>query len=215
MASGRPPFRANSTMAVLKRVADDTPRDIREIIPETPPWLCDIIAKLHAKNPAERFQSAREVADLLADCEAQLKAHAKLKDLSRIPRKTPAPSGRRKWVPAAVVLVALLPLLALAATELAGVTQLLRLTPDATPVVSAKKEQPEPPAVEKKTPPAPEPKTEAKAPAPEIDLAADRRAAEYVLSLRGGAVSVGENPKTISAAADLPGEAFRLTGVTL
>ena len=31
---------------------------IREIIPETPQWLCDIIAKLHAKNPDDRYQSA-------------------------------------------------------------------------------------------------------------------------------------------------------------
>src|SRR4029077_1069720 len=60
MASGRPPFRANGTVAVLKRVADDTPRDIREIVPEVPQWLCDIIAKLHAKDPAVRSQSARE-----------------------------------------------------------------------------------------------------------------------------------------------------------
>src|SRR6185437_16120796 len=63
-------------VAVLKRVAEDQPRAIREIIPETPQWLCDIIAKLHAKNPDERYQSAREVADVLADCEAQLKANA-------------------------------------------------------------------------------------------------------------------------------------------
>ena len=70
---------------MLKRVAEDTPRPIREIIPETPQWLCDIIAKLHAKNPDDRFQSAREVADLLADCEAQLKAHGELRDFSRIP----------------------------------------------------------------------------------------------------------------------------------
>ena len=34
MASGRPPFRAATTIAVLKRVAEDTPRPIREIIPE-------------------------------------------------------------------------------------------------------------------------------------------------------------------------------------
>ena len=88
MAAGRPPFRANGTVAVLKRVADDTPRSIREIIPETPQWLCDIIAKLHAKNPDERYQSAREVADVLADCEAQLKANSKLKDFSRIPRES-------------------------------------------------------------------------------------------------------------------------------
>src|SRR5262249_4250217 len=65
MGSGRPPFRATNSMATLKRVAEDTPRPIREIIPEVPEWLCDIIAKLHAKKPAERFQSAKEVADLL------------------------------------------------------------------------------------------------------------------------------------------------------
>jgi len=124
MAAGRAPFRANSTVAVLKRVADDTPRDIREIIPETPQWLCDIIAKLHAKNPDERYQSARDVADVLADCEAQLKAHAKLKDFSRIPRGKAKPSGRRRWLAAAALL--LLPTIALAVTEGTGVTHWLR-----------------------------------------------------------------------------------------
>ena len=89
MVAGRPPFRANTTLAVLKRVAEDTPRPIREIIPEMPEWLCDIIAKLHAKNPDDRFQSAREVADVLADCEAQLKANSKLRDFTRIPVPRP------------------------------------------------------------------------------------------------------------------------------
>ena len=125
MAAGRPPFRANGTVAVLKRVAEDTPRPIREIIPETPQWLCDIIAKLHAKKPDDRYQSAREVADVLADCEAQLKANAKLKDYSRIPRSKPQRSGRRKWVAVAVA-VLLLAVVALAVTELAGVTHLFR-----------------------------------------------------------------------------------------
>jgi serine/threonine protein kinase len=66
MCTGRPPFRATGTMAVLKRVCEDTPRPIREINPDIPKWLCDIIAKLHAKKPADRFQSATEVADLLS-----------------------------------------------------------------------------------------------------------------------------------------------------
>ena len=127
MVAGRPPFRANSTVAVLKRVAEDTPRAIREIIPETPQWLCDIIAKLHAKDPDDRYQSAREVADVLADCEAQLKANAKLKDYSRIPRSKPRRSGRWKWVAVAAVL--LLPVIVLGVTEFAGVTHLLRLGP--------------------------------------------------------------------------------------
>ena len=72
MCSGRPPFRASTTLAVLKRVAEDTPRPIREIIPEVPEWLCAIIAKLHAKKPADRFVSAKEVADLLGRCLSEL-----------------------------------------------------------------------------------------------------------------------------------------------
>ncbi len=117
---------------MLKRVAEDKPRAIREIIPETPQWLCDIIAKLHAKDPDDRYQSAREVADVLTDCEAQLKANAKLKDFSRIPQSKPAAgaSGRWKWVAAAALL---LPVVALALTEIAGITHLLpkqQPTPD-------------------------------------------------------------------------------------
>ena len=91
MASGRPPFRANGTLAVLKRVAEDTPRPIREIIPETPQWLCDIIAKLHAKDPDDRFQSAREVADLLGRCLAEIQRPA-----GRASRSCGRPSRRRR-----------------------------------------------------------------------------------------------------------------------
>jgi hypothetical protein len=65
LCTGRPPFRAEGTHAVLRRVIDDTPRPIREVNHEIPDWLCDLIARLHAKNPADRFQSAREVAELL------------------------------------------------------------------------------------------------------------------------------------------------------
>jgi serine/threonine protein kinase len=72
MASGRPPFRASNTYAVLKRVVEDNPRPIQEVIPETPQWLCDLIAKLQAKKPEDRFQSAGEVADLLGRCQAEI-----------------------------------------------------------------------------------------------------------------------------------------------
>jgi serine/threonine protein kinase len=111
MATGRPPFRAPSTLAVLKRVAEDAPRPMREIIPEVPEWLVRIVDKLHAKDPAERFQSSRDVADVLIDCEEQLKASSKLQDFSRIPIAKSVPSTRisRKWrwVAAALLVVVL------------------------------------------------------------------------------------------------------------
>ncbi|MEI8383991.1 MAG: bifunctional serine/threonine-protein kinase/formylglycine-generating enzyme family protein, partial [Planctomycetota bacterium] len=108
MVSGRPPFRAPTALAVLKRVVEETPRPIREIIPETPQWLCDIITKLHAKKPDDRYQSAREVADVLADCEVQLKANARLRDFSRIPRSKSASSAKWKLFTAGGVVGAML-----------------------------------------------------------------------------------------------------------
>lgn len=125
MATGRPPFRAATTYAVLKRVVEDDPRPIREVIPEMPQWLCDIIAKLQSKKPGDRFQSAREVADVLADCEAQLEANSQLLDFSRIPKMNRAggTSSRWRWLAPAVVIV---PLLGLTVSESTGVTRWLR-----------------------------------------------------------------------------------------
>jgi serine/threonine protein kinase len=205
--SGRPPFRASTMVAVLKRVAEDQPRAIREIIPETPQWLCDIIAKLHAKNPDERFQSAREVADVLADCEAQLKANARLKDFSRIPRSEPRRPGRRRWVAAAAAV--LMPVIALAVTEFAGVSHLVRgprpvRDPDKAPTSDRGS------AVGLRLARVP---SGVPSPAAQSHTAApDRRAAEYVLSI-GGTVRVNEQPRLITVTADLPPGSFRLTAV--
>jgi WD40 repeat protein len=72
LCTGHAPFRANTTMAVLKRICDDVPRPVREVNPEIPEWLEAVIARLHAKDPADRFQTAAEVADLLGRHLAQL-----------------------------------------------------------------------------------------------------------------------------------------------
>ena len=66
MGTGRPPFRGDTGLAVLKRVCEDTPRPIREVNPNIPSALVEIINQLLAKNPDARFQTANEVADLLS-----------------------------------------------------------------------------------------------------------------------------------------------------
>ncbi|HEV8058641.1 MAG TPA: protein kinase, partial [Gemmataceae bacterium] len=72
LCTGSPPFRANTTMAVLRQVSDQDPRPIRELNPRIPTWLCAIIAKLHEKDPIDRFQTAKSVADLLGECLAHV-----------------------------------------------------------------------------------------------------------------------------------------------
>ena len=65
MCVGHSPFRASTTMGVLKRVCHDPARPIQELNADIPDWLCAIIMKLLAKKPEERFQSAKTVAELL------------------------------------------------------------------------------------------------------------------------------------------------------
>ncbi|MBM4092586.1 MAG: serine/threonine protein kinase [Planctomycetes bacterium] len=72
MCVGRPPFRADTTMGVLRRISDDAPRDPRELNPDVPNWLAAVITKLLAKAPDARFQSADELARLLERCMAHL-----------------------------------------------------------------------------------------------------------------------------------------------
>ena len=72
MCTGRIPFRAESPVATLRRILDDEPMAIREINPEIPEWLSELVRRLHAKNPDDRPASAAEVAQILKDCLAHL-----------------------------------------------------------------------------------------------------------------------------------------------
>ena len=150
MCVGTPPFRASTTLGVLRGVSDDTPRPIKALNPEVPDWLVSIVDKLLAKNPSERFQSAAEVADLLG----QYLAHQQQPSAVRMPESLPVQLGtkgsgaggrssRRHRLVAAAVIFLLVGSLGL--TEATGVTQVaeflgtvLRITtPDGTLVVEA------------------------------------------------------------------------------
>ncbi len=65
LAAGEPPFTGKTPLAVLKRLTDDQPVPLRERNPELPEWFTHIVDRLLAKKPADRFQSAREVTDML------------------------------------------------------------------------------------------------------------------------------------------------------
>lgn len=99
LCTGHPPFRADSSYAVLRRITDDSPRSIRESNPDVPEWLELIIMKLLAKSPADRFDSAKDVAALLEDCLAHSQRPTdvplpeSLKQLQKRVRTGTPPSG--------------------------------------------------------------------------------------------------------------------------
>ncbi len=76
MCTGVSPFRAVSAVAVLRRVSDEKPRAVRELNPNVPAWLEALIGRLMAKDPAQRFASAAEVAALLEGYLAHLRQPA-------------------------------------------------------------------------------------------------------------------------------------------
>ena len=68
MCTGHPPFRAETSYGVLRRITDAEPRPIREVNPDLPVWLASIVVRLHEKESVDRFESATDVAELLEAC---------------------------------------------------------------------------------------------------------------------------------------------------
>ena len=85
MCTGQPPFRSESTVAVLRKVSDEPPRPIRELNPDVPEWLVAIISKLMAKAPAERYQSAAEAGG----CSRRASRRAEAASSTPVPARQP------------------------------------------------------------------------------------------------------------------------------
>ncbi len=64
MASGRLPFEADVALLVLEKIRDNEPDPLVPTDPSFPPDLAHLIGKLLQKDPADRYQSAK---DLLQD----------------------------------------------------------------------------------------------------------------------------------------------------
>jgi WD40 repeat protein len=107
LCAGRPAFRAENALAVMRRVCRDTPRSLREVNADIPEWLEAVIARLMARDPAGRFSSAAELADVLADYLGQLQQHGEVRARRlALPSKVgPRPIRRWwRWAVAALVL---------------------------------------------------------------------------------------------------------------
>jgi WD40 repeat protein len=111
LCTGREPFAGSTPMAVLRQVCDHTPKPIRELQPGVPEWLVEIIERLHAKRPADRYGSAAEVEELFRQHLANWEEPGRVSQSIRV---QPVTRGRRRSLLAGVVLLALVGGLALA-----------------------------------------------------------------------------------------------------
>ncbi len=87
LLSGRAPFSTGSVAERLRSHAETAPPAVRDLRPEVPPELSDVIARMLMKDPKQRFQTPQQVATALAPFAVQAQ-----------PVAAPAPSrdgGRR------------------------------------------------------------------------------------------------------------------------
>ncbi len=65
LLTGREPFIAKTTTAIVMKHLHEPPPDPRELVPELTPEWTDLLDRLLAKKPADRYQSADEVLEVI------------------------------------------------------------------------------------------------------------------------------------------------------
>jgi serine/threonine protein kinase len=210
--AGQTPFGGSDAIATLVAVTIGQPTPLRRLNPGVPASLADLVMQMLAKEPADRPDSAREVADRLQAIARQRAARSATETRAAASESSgtqqlfcPAPRGQSErglgWRRAAFlgagVLLLLLPLVFFFRDAL---------------FPSATNEENKPPGKPPSRRPA-QPKERGRRFAKDLD----RRAAKWALSLGGEVQIVVDNdvPKVVSDIADLPARAFVLYAVNL
>lgn len=102
MFAGRPPFQGETAVAVAVQHLQDEPRPLREFRPDLPQPLCDLVHRMMAKRPEDRYPDA---ATVLEDVRKLIKAlretgrldQVKLVDLE-VEKRPKTFAGRHPWV---------------------------------------------------------------------------------------------------------------------
>jgi len=98
MATGREPFGGDKPLAILNQIAHKRPPAIRSINADIPNTLVRIIDRLLEKRPADRFESASQLSELLE----QYLAYLQQPD-GRVKPRLPRLAGRGSWLRASLV----------------------------------------------------------------------------------------------------------------
>ena len=103
--AGGNPFRAKTFLETCNRILHQAPPLLRELNPKAPAELDRIISKMLAKEPAQRYSTAADLAVDLEALEVSLGQSG-----AQAPRHLPVPKNRRapRWVAISAIVVLLL-----------------------------------------------------------------------------------------------------------
>jgi serine/threonine-protein kinase len=90
MLAGQVPFREGSAVQKLLQHQNAPPPDVRELRPDVPDLLAEVLAKMLAKRPEDRFPNPHELAAALLNC---------LEQLGISPARVAMPAYWTDWAP--------------------------------------------------------------------------------------------------------------------
>lgn len=96
MCTGQPPFSGDSAVLVLKQIAEQKHRPIRELNPAIPKWFADTVEQLLEKKPENRIQTAAQLAELLDYEWALMKATSE--EVPTVCKIEQQKQNRRNWM---------------------------------------------------------------------------------------------------------------------
>jgi serine/threonine-protein kinase len=169
LLTGRPPFQAASTVALLRAHLDDAPPALRGLAPSVPEAVAALVHRLLAKDPEQRLPSAQALVDELHGLAAQgltiprvVPEVFTVDAATTVTRVADAAAGATATLPSSAAApsssAATLPMASTAATVLAEPTDRVAPPSALTAKVPAKAAEPTPavaPAVGPAIPPAP------------------------------------------------------------
>ena len=99
MLAGVRPFRADSPVALAACIANDTPPPLPQKRPDVPPALRRVVERCLAKQPEQRYASAKDLAEALLRVQGEVEAAERVRSQ---PRQVPL---RVKWAAALALVV--------------------------------------------------------------------------------------------------------------
>ncbi|MEO9930281.1 serine/threonine-protein kinase [Rhodopirellula bahusiensis] len=101
MATGRPPFRSETSYGILRRITDHPHRPMRESQASVPVWMDHLVDQLLRKDARNRISSAEETQRLLEACLAHVQQPS-------IPLPSEVMASKRPHIRLAILLTVLL-----------------------------------------------------------------------------------------------------------
>jgi eukaryotic-like serine/threonine-protein kinase len=186
MLTGLPPFPGSSPFNVLKQVTDRRPKPVQTFNPAIPDSLTDVLDRLMAKDPRDRFATAAEAADALCAELARLPAEPPPTSTCRVSSRSVPRFVRSWWRRNSPTLMA-------AAIAVVGLFVLAELTHLTHLTVLGQRGRPVPERLVEGTSPAAEPETPVKFVLPSGEgavwaIAFDPTGKLIVTATEGGAV---------------------------